>query len=121
MQTDLPNTVLRLTLLISVAPGEYQTPTEPTWNGSTGNSQPQRAAQFQSGALSRADLQRDPFEQFHNWYSDPRLRGYVPETCCLSTAELPSGRVSARMVYLKELDDRGFVVYSNFGTSRKGK
>lgn len=25
------------------------------------------------------------------------------------------------MVYLKELDTRGFVVYSNFGTSRKGR
>lgn len=37
----------------------------------------------------------------------------------LSTAELPSGRVSARMVYLKELDARGFVIYSNWATSRK--
>lgn len=44
-----------------------------------------------------------------------------PETCTLSTAHLPSGRVSARMVYLKELDaEGGFVVYSNFDTSRKG-
>jgi pyridoxamine 5'-phosphate oxidase len=43
-----------------------------------------------------------------------------PETVCLSTAALPSGRVSARMVYLKELDGRGFVVYSNYG-SRKGR
>lgn len=44
-----------------------------------------------------------------------------PETCTLSTAALPGGRVSARMVYLKELDTRGFVVYSNFGTSRKAR
>lgn len=42
-----------------------------------------------------------------------------PETCCLSTASLPSGRVSSRVVYLKELDAHGFVIYSNFGTSRK--
>ena len=42
-----------------------------------------------------------------------------PETTVLSTAELPSGRVSARTVYLKELDPRGFIVYSNFGTSKK--
>ena len=44
-----------------------------------------------------------------------------PETCTLSTAQLPSGRVSARMVYMKELDARGFVVYSNFGTSGKAR
>lgn len=62
-----------------------------------------------------------------------------PETCVLSTAELPSGRVSARTVYLKELsapasststldpsdkghpNDKGygFVVYSNTLHSRK--
>ena len=33
---------------------------------------------------------------------------------------MPSGRVSARVVYLKELDERGWVVYSNWG-SREGK
>lgn len=32
---------------------------------------------------------------------------------------MPSGRVSSRIVYLKELDTRGFVIYSNFGTSKK--
>lgn len=44
-----------------------------------------------------------------------------PETCTLSTAQLPSGRVSARIVYMKELDTRGFVLYSNFGTSGKAR
>jgi pyridoxamine 5'-phosphate oxidase len=33
---------------------------------------------------------------------------------------MPQGRVSARTVYLKELDERGWVVYSNWG-SREGK
>lgn len=44
---------------------------------------------------------------------------YQPETVTFSTASLPSGKVSARMVYMKELDARGFVIYSNWGTSRK--
>jgi len=44
-----------------------------------------------------------------------------PEACTLSTAQLPSGRVSARIVYMKELDARGFVIYSNFGTSGKAR
>lgn len=71
--------------------------------------------------------------QFHAWFSAAQSytsRGEGqgegravahPETCTLSTASLPSGRVSARMVYLKELDGRGFVVYSNFGTSQKAR
>jgi pyridoxamine 5'-phosphate oxidase len=82
-------------------------------------SQPQQAAQFQSYTLSRSQLDSDPFTQFHTWFTSPALQGTVPETCCLSTAHLPSGRVSSRMVYLKELDNRGFVIYSNWGTSRK--
>lgn len=63
----------------------------------------------------------DPLQQFHTWFRDPRLpASSAPETCTLATAELPSGRVSARSVYLKELDERGWVVYSNWG-SREGK
>lgn len=63
-----------------------------------------------------------PLSQFHSWFSAaqrPETPVAHPETCCLSTASLPSGRVSARMVYLKELDASGFVVYTNLGTSRK--
>ena len=85
------------------------------------STQNQRAAQFLSSTLSHSQLDSNPFRQFHAWFSDPRLKSQVPETCCLSTAELPTGRVSARYVYLKELDERGFVVYSNWGTSRKGE
>lgn len=44
-----------------------------------------------------------------------------PEATTLSTSHLFSGRVSARIVYLKELDHRGFVIYSNWETSHKAK
>ncbi|KAK5560815.1 pyridoxamine-phosphate oxidase [Exophiala xenobiotica] len=96
----------------SAAPASTTTPT-PT---------PSRAAQFSLSRLRRSDLCPDPFTQFHSWFTSPQLRGHVPETVTLSTASLPSGRVSSRMVYLKELDSTGgFVVYSNFGTSRKSR
>ncbi|PMB70388.1 putative pyridoxamine 5'-phosphate oxidase [Beauveria bassiana] len=88
-----------------------------------------QAAQFTLGTLSRRDLDStSPIPQFHKWFSQAqdaiRAQGAAgaatAETCTLSTAELPSGRVSSRLVYLKELDARGgFVIYSNFGTSRK--
>ncbi|KAI0482473.1 pyridoxamine 5'-phosphate oxidase [Xylariaceae sp. FL0804] len=81
-----------------------------------------QAAQFTKNALTRSDLDAgSPIRQFHAWFGAAQQSAAVahPETCCLSTASLPSGRVSSRMVYLKELDRRGFVVYSNFGTSRK--
>ncbi|EGC47527.1 pyridoxamine 5'-phosphate oxidase [Histoplasma capsulatum var. duboisii H88] len=86
-------------------------------------SHPSRAHQFLTNpplTLSQINP-TDPFRQFNNWFRDARLpASSAPETCTLATAALPSGRVSARTLYLKELDERGWVVYSNWG-SRKGK
>lgn len=88
-----------------------------------------QAEQFTLGKLTRGDLEDSPTAQFRGWFSQaqratrPSSGERVvrhPEACALSTAELPSGRVSSRMVYLKELDGAGgFVVYTNLGTSRK--
>ncbi|KAI1130293.1 pyridoxamine 5'-phosphate oxidase [Nemania abortiva] len=83
-----------------------------------------QAEQFTKASLTRGDLDAtSPIRQFHSWFAAAQRSGRVahPETCCLATASLPSGRVSSRMVYLKELDAEGFVVYSNFGTSRKAR
>ncbi|KAL2825572.1 hypothetical protein BDW59DRAFT_145990 [Aspergillus cavernicola] len=86
-------------------------------------SHPARAHQFvRNPALTISQLHpSNPLHQFHAWFRDPRLdSSSAPETCTLATASLPSGRVSARVVYLKELDERGWTVYSNWG-SREGK
>ncbi|KAL4928734.1 pentatricopeptide repeat protein [Aspergillus undulatus] len=86
-------------------------------------SHPARAHQFvRNPPLTISQLHpTNPLYQFHAWFRDPRLElSSAPETCTLATAELPSGRVSARVVYLKELDERGWTVYSNWG-SREGK
>ena len=53
---------------------------------------PQQAAQFQIGTLARHALAADPLAQFHAWFRAAQDAGvYVPETCCLATASLPSG------------------------------
>ncbi|KAL3465759.1 hypothetical protein BJX64DRAFT_274866 [Aspergillus heterothallicus] len=86
-------------------------------------SHPARAHQFvRNPPLTISQLHpSNPLYQFHAWFRDPRLSpSSSPETCTLATASLPSGRVSARIVYLKELDERGWTVYSNWG-SREGK
>ncbi|ODV86381.1 hypothetical protein CANARDRAFT_6860 [[Candida] arabinofermentans NRRL YB-2248] len=81
--------------------------------------------QYDKATLTHDDIQsiQDPIELFHNWFnnatstsSDP-----IPEATTLSTASLPSGRVSSRVVLFKELDHRGFIIYSNFDTSKKSK
>ncbi|OAX77693.1 hypothetical protein ACJ72_08006, partial [Emergomyces africanus] len=71
---------------------------------------PSRAHQFLTNpplTLSQINP-TNPFQQFNTWFRDPRLpASSAPETCTLATASLPSGRVSARTLYLKELDERG--------------
>ncbi|KAK1071166.1 pyridoxamine-phosphate oxidase [Friedmanniomyces endolithicus] len=79
-----------------------------------------QAQQYTKGELNIDQLHADPIKQFDIWFQHAQdEKVHQPETVTLSTAELPSGRVSARMVYLKEADARGFVIYSNWGTSRK--
>lgn len=79
-----------------------------------------QADQYTKGSLNRSQLDSDPLKQFQAWFAHAQSTDvFQPETVCLSTASLPSGRVSSRMVYLKELDKRGFVIYSNFETSKK--
>lgn len=79
-----------------------------------------QAEQYTKGALEESQLDASPFNQFDIWFKhaqEEKVR--QPETVTLSTAHLPSGRVHARMVYLKEMDDKGWVIYSNWDTSTK--
>ncbi|UKZ47122.1 hypothetical protein TrVGV298_001336 [Trichoderma virens] len=81
-----------------------------------------RPPQFTLSQLHRHDLNpSSPIPQFNAWFSLAQRTPSIsqPEACTLSTAQLPSGRVSSRVVYLKELDSHGFVMYTNLGTSRK--
>jgi len=98
----------KLTATTPVAPGA-----EPTSS---------QADQYTKSALTHTDLSPDPLTQFHTWFAHAQSTSvHQPETVCLSTCELPSGRVSSRYVYLKELDSLGFVLYSNWATSRKAR
>lgn len=82
---------------------------------------PQETEQYLKNKLSESDMSESPFIQFRDWFEDAKKAGIsLPEAMSLATAELPSGRVSDRVVLLKELDANGeFVVYSNWEHSRK--
>lgn len=82
--------------------------------------------QYEKGHLHEKDVDSDPIEQFHRWFDEarksiPKDSALLPESTTFSTARLPSGRVSSRVVLMKELDHHGFVVYSNWDTSKKKK
>ncbi|KAI9374156.1 hypothetical protein BJX61DRAFT_340017 [Aspergillus egyptiacus] len=117
----IPASALPPRLVAEALRSETMTPTTALDNRVV--SHPARAHQFvRNPPLTVSQLHpKNPLYQFHAWFRDPRLDpSTAPETCTLATASLPSGRVSARVVYLKELDERGWTVYSNWG-SREGK
>lgn len=70
--------------------------------------------------LSETDVDPNPFKQFATWLQqavDAQL--LEPNAMTLATAT-PDGQPSARMVLLKDFDERGFVFFTNY-QSHKGK
>jgi len=62
----------------------------------------------------------DPFALFGKWFADAReTEAEYPEAMCLATVD-EDGMPDARMVLLKDHDERGFVFYTNM-ESAKGK
>ncbi|KIK59437.1 hypothetical protein GYMLUDRAFT_169519 [Collybiopsis luxurians FD-317 M1] len=74
-----------------------------------------------SDSLTPSTVSPSPLDQFRIWFKQVVEDGIVkePEAISLSTAT-PSGIPSARMVLFKELDERGFVFFTNY-TSRKSR
>ena len=69
-------------------------------------------------ALNKSDVDRNPIKQFAKWYGEAEASG-IPETDAMTLATATKdGRPSARIVLLKEFDDRGFVFFTNY-ESRK--
>jgi len=70
--------------------------------------------------LDTPDLAPDPMEMFRRWLDAAVGAGlHEPNAMVVATVS-PDGRPSARLVLLKDLDDRGFVFFTNY-ESRKGR
>ena len=76
-------------------------------------------ADFNLGTLDVIDLDANPIQQFTKWYYEVQAAG-VTEYPAMTLATCSSdGRPSARIVYLRGFDQRGFAFYTNYN-SRKG-
>jgi len=70
--------------------------------------------------LDPADCNDDPIVQFRAWF-DEAVAAKLPDVNAMTLATVDDrGRPSARIVLLKECDERGFVFYTNY-ESRKGQ
>lgn len=70
--------------------------------------------------LSKNEVDPNPFIQFKKWF-EQALAAQLPEPNAMTLATAtPDGKPSARMVLLKDFDERGFVFFTNYN-SRKGQ
>ena len=68
--------------------------------------------------LYEHDINPNPFQQFSTWFKEA-LSSKLPEPNAMTVATSTSdGKPSARIVLLKNFDERGFVFYTNY-LSRK--
>ncbi|HIK05739.1 MAG TPA: pyridoxamine 5'-phosphate oxidase [Trichormus sp. M33_DOE_039] len=70
--------------------------------------------------LSKNEVDPNPFIQFKKWF-EQALAAQLPEPNAMTLATATrDGKPSARMVLLKDFDERGFVFFTNYN-SRKGQ
>ncbi|MGF2412468.1 pyridoxamine 5'-phosphate oxidase [Ferruginibacter sp.] len=75
---------------------------------------------YQLQTLSEADVAADPIAQFGKWW-DEAVKSDIDEVNAMTLATADKdGIPSARIVLLKEYDEKGFVFFTNYN-SRKGE
>lgn len=76
--------------------------------------------EYALGALSRTSVDPDPWRQFQRWLQEA-VASQLPEPNAMILATVDAaGQPSARAVLLKDLDDQGFVFFTNY-LSPKGE
>jgi pyridoxamine 5'-phosphate oxidase len=68
--------------------------------------------------LRRSDLDPDPIKQFHAWFSAAIKAGIHDANAMALATSTPDGKPSARVVLLKDFDERGFVFYTNYASDK---
>lgn len=76
--------------------------------------------EYLRGGLNLEDLSASPIDQFSVWMEQAVTADIPDPTAMVLASAAPDGQPSQRIVLLKNLDEQGFVFYTNFN-SRKGR
>lgn len=76
--------------------------------------------EFNSTPLQRTDLNEDPHQEFERWMARALEANAVQANAATLSTVGGDGQPSGRIVYLKGMDKRGFVFFTNF-RSRKAQ
>lgn len=79
-----------------------------------------RRTEYEAEGLDEGDLVDDPIEQFQRWMDDAvEAMAPEPSAMVLSTIDA-AGHPRGRTVLLRGLDERGFVFYTNYESTKAG-
>lgn len=74
--------------------------------------------EYTKGGLEREDLHANPIEQFNRWMQQT-VAAQLPDPNAMTIATVDAtGQPSQRIVLLKQLDDRGFVFFTNLNSHK---
>ncbi len=74
---------------------------------------------YTQAGLLETDVVADPIEQFRLWFEQAVAANLLEPNAMTVATITPEGKPSARIVLLKQFDERGFVFYTNYN-SQKG-
>ena len=75
--------------------------------------------EYRAGSLHESEMAPNPFDEFKVWLEMAIISRLSEPNAMIVASATPDGRPSARVVLLKELNEKGFVFYTNY-KSRKG-
>lgn len=74
--------------------------------------------EYLKDGLRRADLQADPIDQFQHWLNQAIESG-IKDPTAMSVATVDTdGQPRQRLVLLKQVDSKGFVFFTNYGSKK---
>lgn len=76
---------------------------------------------YDAGVLDETHLAPDPLGQFRSWFDDAVAVGLPEPNAMIVATASRDGQPSARTVLLKEVDARGFVFYTNYGSRKSAE
>jgi pyridoxamine 5'-phosphate oxidase len=73
---------------------------------------------YKKGTLDEKEVEKSPFQQFDKWFKEA-VKSEIPEVNAMTIAtSSKEGRPSARMVLLKQFDEKGFVFFTNYESAK---
>ena len=74
--------------------------------------------QYNTDSIDERTVDRDPLPLFLRWLAEAKAAGiHLAEAMTLATST-PDGKPSARLLLLKQADERGFVFYTNYNSMK---